>query len=654
MAESEGNNGTVKTFKTQDGITIYLENFREINPAQDFAEGIAFITQTLWYDRPLFDSRGNFLSTVKDKAPFVITSDKRIIKLESGRNQFQNLLMTVPDTAPDNRFSTKTIEKFLTGDIDFNPHDLLKQITDEYRKYLDMDNIPGAYTVNAIYDILSYFTWLFDSIPYLWFNGDMSAGKTKACSVHEQLGFNGFMAVGMTAPNLFRIIRDTRGMIIIDENENQGNINSSSDEDKLAREQIINSGYKKSGKTSRIERGQDGKPHRVSYPTFGPKVIGGINKISDTIRSRSYRILMIKTNNSEIANSVVTDSDPVWQDIRDKLYIIMLNHWAEILDLIDRREASNKHKFEDGTELTLIGRDWEKAEPILTIGLWLSNYAKDNGALIEEIWDFLRYQKEKEEEPTLDTLDISIIHTVEEKFIKDGPHIQLREISGLVALEEGIDTGSPKFNLTRYSKKIKDRLEKLGLVKEFKRGTDNILYFETAGNLIEATKTRYKMNVTVVNNYDNSGNYDNYDNLGNYDNLSNTEKLAIIQNKLSQLSKIIVESKEEDSEKMRIVRQKLSRIIEIIVDVTGVTRITEKNSDEHSEPNIEDIKKELKETLSLSGGIMSIKIFYDLIKERFAELPEAEANKIFKNLTESGEFNFDFNSQIVTLEDPRK
>ncbi len=661
MEESEGNNDSVKTFKTQDGFTVYLENFREINPAQDFAEGIAFITQTLWHDKPVFDSKRNFLGTVKDKGIFVITSDKRIINIGSSIYQFKNLLMTVPDTAPDNRFSAKMIEKFLTQDIDFNPLEVFKEIIGQYRKHLDIDHIPGAYTVNAIYDILSYFTWLFTSVPYLWFNGNTSAGKSKGCSIHEQLGFNAFMSVNETPATLFRTIRDTRGMFIIDEAENQGNTGQNSSESQLAREQILNSGYKRNGKTSRVERGSYSNLQRVVYPTFGPKVIGGISQISETLRNRSYKILMLKTIKEEIANTSVKDDDLVWQDLRDKLYVIMLNHWTEILDLIDRGEVSNKHKFDDGTELTLIGRDWEKAEPILTIGYWLSNYAKDKESLVNEIWDFLKYQRGIEEEAVLGTLDSNIIGAIDEKFSKDGSPMELREISSIVAYKEGIDTSSPKFNLTRYSKTIKDRSEKLGIVKKFKHGAHNIVYLETDRELIEATKSRYKLNVTSVDNPDNP---DNLDNLNNLDNLFDTFSSLLnelLSSNTENFSETDKKSLKEIIDKLTLLKSKVNgrlstKVIEkfavIREEVIGLSRLSSGvTSEGNSKPNIEDIKKELKETLFLSGGIMSIKIFYDLFKERFAELPEAEVNKIFKDLTESGEFNFDFNTQVVSLED---
>ncbi len=668
MNESNEEKESTKTLKTQDGTTIYLENFREINPAQDFAEGIAFITQTLWYDKAVFDSKRNFLGTVKDKGIFVITSDKRIINIESSRNIFKNLLMTVPDTAPDNRFSAKMIEKFLTQDIDFNPLEVFKQMVDQYKKHLDVDHIPGAYTVNAIYDILSYFTWLFTSVPYLWFNGNTSAGKSKACSIHEQLGFNAFMSVNETPSTLFRTIRDTRCMFIIDEADNQGNSNSNSSESQLAREQILNSGYKRNGKTSRVERGSYGKLQRVVYPTFGPKVIGGISQISETLRNRSFKILMLTTIKKEIANTSVKDDDPVWQDIRDKLYVTMLNHWTEVLDLIDSGRISNKHTFEDGTTLELIGRDWEKAEPLLIMGHWLSNYAQDKETIINEIWDFLKYQRSIEEEAVLSTLDSNIIGAIDEKFSKDDSPIELREISSIVAYKEGIDTSSPKFNLTRYSKMIKDRSEKLGIVKKFKHGAHNIVYLETNRELIEATKLRYKLNVTSVDNHDNPDNLDNLNNLDNLFDIFSNLLNELLSSNTENFNETDKELLKEVIDKLTLIQQRLSkvnvrlstRVIEksaiIREEVIGLSRLSSGvTSEGNSKSNMDDIKTEMKTIMANNGNMLSLSIFNSILNEKlkasYPQISDSELREVFKIAQQWPEFDFDYNSQIVTLEE---
>lgn len=623
-----------KTFKTEDGTTVYFEDFKKISPAQDFHDGIAYITQSLWYDKPNYDSRGKFLGTVKRQGIIVIMSNKRAMRIEDNRNQYGNLLMDIPDTAPENRFSSRMIEKFLREEIDFGPYEPFVQIRAQYQRHVDLGNIPGAYSVNAIYDCLSYFTWLFETVPYFWYTGDLNAGKTKICSIHEKVGFNGFLAVGLTAPNLFRIIRDTRGMLILDESENQGNVNKGSDEDQMAREQVINSGYKKSGKTSRIER--DGnKPTRVQYPTFSTKVIGGINKVSDTIRSRSYKFLMLRTNDENIANSVVSDNDPIWQEIRDKLYVAVLNHWTEVQGLIESKTISNRHKFENGTELELIGRDWEKAEPILTIAKWISDYGNDNGALTDEVWNFLKFQRETEEEASLDTLDTTIINEVEEIFGKEGSPIELKRISNLVAIDEGIDTESRKFNLSRYSRTIRTHLERIGIAQNFKNRSKNRLYFDTSVAMINATKKRYKIDVTNVTNLT------NLDNLNNLTNLINPLLDKILEDK-EKLDRWVSEGlTKEVNGKLALVQDKLARL----------TRLTtwEPTPQDNPSATKEDLAFRLKEYLSTHEGMETLSKVYSLGKEWYPGIDGPVFHDLIGAIKEGHGFNFNYATQNVSL-----
>ena len=623
-----------KTFKTEDGTNVYLENFKKINPAQDFNDGIAYITQSLWYDKPNFDNKGNFLGTTKEQGIIVIMSNKKTLRIAKGKNQYGNLLMDIPDTAPENRFSIEAINKFLKENIDFDPWDSFTLARTQYQKHIDFENIPGAYSVSAIYDYLSYFTPLFETVPYFWNTGDMNAGKTKDCSIHEKIGFNGFLAVGLTAPSLFRTIRDTKGMIAIDESEDQGNIKNGTDEDRQAREQIINSGYKKTGKTTRTER-EGPNLVRVVYPTYSTKVIGGIRNVSDTIRSRSYKFLLLRTNNHEIANSVISDSDPVWQEIRDRFYITMLNHWTEIEELIKSKNVSNRHTFNDDKEikeLILIGRDWEKAEPILTIAQWLSGYCKEKEDLINEVWEFLRYQREIEEEASLETLDSVIIAKVEEIFKKDGSPIELKRISNLIAQDEGIDTESSKFNLSKYSHFIKTHLQKVGIAQNFKPRGQNRLFFDTSSELIAATKQRYKINVTNVTNHDNQ---DNLDNLTNLDNL-----LDRVLNDFSTIT--ITDNLTITNQKLASMREKLSRLSRLSSSV----RVTDGGNNFSKD----DLINKTKDYLSTHDGIVAISKFYEVVSKEW--YPNVEADKIHELMEEIKEgfgIKIDYSTQYVSL-----
>ncbi len=154
---------------------------------------------------------------------------------------------------------------------------------------------------------------------------------------------------------------------------------------------------------------------------------------------------------------------------------------------------------------------------------------------------------------------------------------------------------------------------------------------------------RYKLNVTPVINPINLNNLldqllahyssgiDNYYN--------NSEKVNEVNEGLIR----------EVIEKLAIMREKLIRVNEVNDRVTGVKQDNEENTNEHSKPNIEHIKKELRETLSLSRDGMNMKAFLDLLKERHPELSETERDEVIRDLRESGEFVFDYTVHLYEI-----
>ena len=57
---------------------------------------------------------------------------------------------------------------------------------------------------------------------------------------------------------------------------------------------VLNSGFQKGATVPRMQKGKDGVLSEIEYKTYGPKVIAGINSVSDTIADRSLVIKMIR------------------------------------------------------------------------------------------------------------------------------------------------------------------------------------------------------------------------------------------------------------------------------------------------------------------------------------------------------------------------
>jgi hypothetical protein len=373
--------------------------------------------------------------------------------------------------------------------------------------------------------------------------GEKGSAKSKVGAIHEQIDFNGFTTVAVTGPNLYRTIKDTQGTIIQDENEKQTLREKS--ENQMDIEAIINSGYQVNGKVSRIERiGTRNK--RVWYPTYSPKILCGINSVTETIRDRSYLFIMLKTLNSEKANRSISPTNPKWQAIRDSLMILILNHWKEIKEIAEQG-LPNKASV-NGTEIELRGREWEKAFPLLVMARFFDKY-KGNDEISRKVWEFLLDQQQKTIEISLDSFDQVIIESLDEVLkrkissIEFNGEITLKEIAELVADREAVNE-KKGFNLRSYSSKVKNKLIKLGIGKNFHSGQHNLTVFQSDIQLIGIARKRFNLNDTTNNNED-----------------ASSFNLISLINSISSFNSINTKIQDEGAEKVNQVNRRLIEII---------------------------------------------------------------------------------------------
>ncbi len=492
------------TFITESGTKVFLDrNYTEINPVLSYIDDEMVIGIPLPKETPIFDRKNNIVGIKVVLDNFFISSQKKIINAEESYFLNKNLIAKIPTSLLEQRWSAPSIQDFINGSVDYTPWEVYKEIKENaWDHFMDFGDNKSASVFSALYDILTYCYPLFNSMPYVRFTGNKGAAKSKGGAIHDQIGFNSLSAVNLTAATMFRSIQDTSGMLIIDEAETYGK-RSVKSETQEGLDQVINSGWQKNGKVPRLEKTEKGY-RRVLYSTYSPKVICGIGVLTETLRDRSYEILLVKTLDRIKSARTVDPRDKRWQQIRDMAYVMILNHWKEIRDIMENEGIENR--------LNLMGRDWDKAYPILVLASFVSRHAGEEGqAIIDQIWEFLEDQREKEEEQQLDSIDSNIIETLDEvvnekhKDMLDYRQIgkealevtevevKLIDISEKVALLQGIDVSSSKFNKSKYSKYVKDKIQKMGLARNFKRGTAGFTVFNTTSKSIMEAKIRYKL-----------------------------------------------------------------------------------------------------------------------------------------------------------------
>lgn len=499
----------LNTFKSGNW-TLFFNEPKIVNPVLDvLSDGTLIVTVPFPSEWAETDKRGN--SRIRrDLSNFVLTSNLEVFPCIDSEFTRREVFAKVPETVLRSRWPMKSRKEFLSGHFHRDPFEVSRKISDQFTKYIDFGDNNGAAVFCTLYALLTYFFVIFDSIPYLKFEGMKGSGKSKAGTIFYFIGFNAVMAVSMTAASIFRIVQEERSTLIMDETEN-----FRGDSDKFQEIMpILNSGWQRTGNAPRVE-GNSGNRKTVNYSTYSPKIFCSINPVLETLRDRSYVITLIKTLDEIRANASVREKDPAWSEIRSDLYILLFEYYSEVQELAESEKIGN--------DLRLMGRDWDKAKPLIAMAQFISKYAGSEGEDIRnDLMDFLKQQQEEEQEVAENSIEATIIHVLEER-IHEGLEaiipgkrtedtivtIQLLDFSLQVATFEGLDTVSGRFNKKSYIKKIAGKLKSMGLRKNVRVNRANLSIFDCTLSDIQVARQRYKVTSSNETTQTNQTNFPN-------------------------------------------------------------------------------------------------------------------------------------------------
>lgn len=550
-----------ESFRATDGSKILFQEIKKFNPSMHFGDKAYFLVK-LPHIKPTYNKNGIKMGEIKAIDFFVITSDGESYRLDPFELLDKNYVLEEPDDIPDDRWSIESIRSYLTdfNNINVDPGVVFDSVREVWDYYIDFEGNTNADVIHTLYTILSYCYRLFDAIPYLLMQGQKGSAKSKVGAIHEQLDFNAFTTVAVTGPGLFRTIKDTGGTVIQDENEKM-NVKEKS-EGELDIEAITNSGYQTNGKTLRYEL-IGNKRKRVWYPTYCPKILCGINSVTETIRDRSFIFIMLKTLNSEKGNRPVSPSNPQWKAVRDNLMILVLKHWKEIKEIKD--EGVSNNATIDNKKFEIRARDWEKAFPLLILAKFIDRY-KNSDEVTSKVWEFLADQQRRMVEISLDSFDQVVIDSLERMILnalKDGKlttdlnAIQLVDVASLIADKEGKNQDK-KFNIRTYARSVKEKIIKLGIGKNFKAGEHNLTVFETNSDMIKSARERFNLKSPIENDKDAS--LINSISSFNFISLINSINQFLAQ-EVNQTNRGLIE---HNVSEIRIVAEKLIKLIKLI------------------------------------------------------------------------------------------
>jgi len=237
-----------------------------------------------------------------------------------------------------NFWSNKRIKKWINDDLKKDGFEIYNKIKDKISYYMDVED-ERIFDITACWIIGTYCYELFESYGYLYFNALRESGKSKFKKILRLTGFNGQEASSITEASFFRTIENTKGVLCIDEYERMDT------ERKKATDLLLNAGIEKGSTVKRVDT--DVKPKRNrDYDVYCPKIICNITGLDPVTQSRCITIKLRKTSTKK-GNRKPATNDPIWQELRDDCYELIMIHWEDIKDIYKRYKSDLPNRAED-------------------------------------------------------------------------------------------------------------------------------------------------------------------------------------------------------------------------------------------------------------------------------------------------------------------
>lgn len=426
-------------YKPKTPQQLVVEKLRQPQPTfflpiQDFLRGTAYVTVTLM--------EGG------SKHLYIITSERDIFECTEKVLAAKNMNASrLPVVTAMQRWQQDKALSFVEGADPAPLKATYHRIVDLTKKLIDLQE-PSFYDVFALWIIGTYFYRLFPAYPYIHLTGLWGTGKTKFLQIAAHLGFNAELFTSASSPaSIVRLIHANSAMCCVDEAEKL-TAKKSNDNDVLA--EVLRVGYKR-GVTVRKCEGSDGKFEILELDPYSPKILAGISDIEAALASRCIRIETRRTDNEAIANSTVSERDPVWSDIRGDLYASFLTH-AEELSVIA-----------DGIKVDSIkARAAELWMPILSI----AQLVDESGELFTSVLTFAEgmeaERKEEEQDTTVHQVLIGIYELLDKDDVK---FVSAESIFNHLAEDDENDWLLTENGTKRRGKWLNKNLRLLGLWK---------------------------------------------------------------------------------------------------------------------------------------------------------------------------------------------
>lgn len=194
------------------------------------------------------------------------------------------------------------------------------------------------YGLLSAWIIATYFYQIFYSCPFLFIFGKKQCGKSRLLTLLERLCFNAMKIKGVSLAALADSIDGVRGTFLNDQAED---LSSDKNVELLG---LLTDSYTKGGGIRRIVNISNKKRAVMDFETYSPKVFAAIREIDDDLRDRCVEITMLRATKDYPEPEAFL---PIWEDLRDKLYRMLLTQWNEIRKIYQTTGEGMSHRVKE-------------------------------------------------------------------------------------------------------------------------------------------------------------------------------------------------------------------------------------------------------------------------------------------------------------------
>lgn len=217
------------------------------------------------------------------------------------------------------------------------PIGLYQEIKQTLKQYIELGG-EGHYGLLASWILATYFHQCFNAMPFVFFYGKKGCGKTRGLDLLERLAFNAYKTKGVSVASLADSIDATRSTFLNDQAESLSNPKN---EEILG---ILADSYTIGGGKRRIVVLSNKSRKVVEFETYSPKAFASIKDIDSDLKDRCILFPMIRASREFLYPEAHL---PVWGEMRDKLYRLLLVRWKDAREIYQTAGAGVSHRVKE-------------------------------------------------------------------------------------------------------------------------------------------------------------------------------------------------------------------------------------------------------------------------------------------------------------------